>query len=158
MLNQYGNTPLHLAAYMGHTEIVELLEARGAEINNGNDSTPSQADTPHEHTEVADQLSEKQENNAIMRRSEGAAVGALIGFSIGASVALGCLLLGIGIAALPYICVGVVLLVALGAGIGAATKWQDKYNAEKENPLLPNNENVITGESTDIEPNKGFSR
>ena len=122
--NENGYTPLMLAAKNGHTAIVELLKARGAEINNG-------------------KLPEKQKDNAIMRRSEGAAVGALIGFSIGASVALGCLLLGIGIAALPYIC----LLAVAGITAGAIAEihlnpdsklWQDcTSSTEKDKQPTP---------------------
>lgn len=59
MLNQYGNTPLHLAAYMGHTATVAELLDRGADVNavNKYNNTPLHLAIDKGHTEAEELLS-----------------------------------------------------------------------------------------------------
>ena len=54
-------TPLYLAAGEGHKEIVELLIAKGANVNTKTDegSTPLHSATANEHENIAELLIEK---------------------------------------------------------------------------------------------------
>ena len=51
-------TPLHLAAFKGHKEIVEMLIAKGANVNAKDDDgiTPLDGAMHQKHTETADLL------------------------------------------------------------------------------------------------------
>ena len=54
----FGNTPLHFAAYNGHTAIVEALITAGAVVNQANDyiETPLHLADQKGHTEIVEIL------------------------------------------------------------------------------------------------------
>ena len=60
--DEFGRTPLHDATFYGHKEIVELLIAKGADVNaktsdeDNTPLTPLDGAIEENHTEIADLL------------------------------------------------------------------------------------------------------
>ena len=119
-----GNTPLDVNRSSGGKIPEELFLNKDADIeaiNKEGNASPAPG-------MASDSL-------VLKPKKENAIKGGTIGAAAGAALAL--LVMGATIAALPYIGLAVVIGVALGALAGAfiepTIKWQDKYNAEKEN-------------------------
>ena len=59
-INKYSNTPLHLAAWSGHTSVVEILVGEGARIEVINkNKTPMQMAAQSGHTDTVKLLKSK---------------------------------------------------------------------------------------------------
>lgn len=152
-----GYTPLHLAIRLGHSRLVNLLLDKGAEVNakTKDGRTPLQSAKSSKNEKLIELLLEKgakdtaEDSNLELHPKQvknnsgnihslehnnwitiaGAFIGAIAG------IALGCTLLGISTATLPYICLLAVAGMLVGGTTGAlvelaANAWQARSSGE----------------------------
>ena len=66
-----GGTPLHVAAWEGHTEVAELFIAKGADMNAKMEDGDTPLDLAKGHTETADLLRKHGGKTAEELKAEG---------------------------------------------------------------------------------------